>query len=235
MLLFSAGVSAILPAAPGARRPHSPSPAVIAAIGVSIAVHAGLGVYLYTHKFTPTALKTDAAGQTVIMESIRLPAAPPPRSPPPASKPAEAHPRLSAPTPFALPTDNFVPLKPEPTVDVQPPRTETPSETKTTPPPSKVIVQPHWLSMPTADELADAYPERAQELGRAGQVELTCSVALTGAVRDCAVASEDPQNMGFGAAAQKVSRYFRMTPETENGQAVGGGTVRISIRFKLAD
>jgi protein TonB len=38
---------------------------------------------------------------------------------------------------------------------------------------------------------------------------------------------------GFGAAAIKLSAYFKMSPRTEDGQAVDGGAVQIPIRFSL--
>ena len=39
--------------------------------------------------------------------------------------------------------------------------------------------------------------------------------------------------MGFGDAAMKMSKLFKMRPQTKDGQPVDGGTVRIPIRFTL--
>ena len=39
--------------------------------------------------------------------------------------------------------------------------------------------------------------------------------------------------MGFGDAAMKLSKLFKMRPQTKDGQPVDGGTVRIPIAFRL--
>ena len=77
------------------------------------------------------------------------------------------------------------------------------------------------------------YPDRASRMEVEGRATLSCTVNARGTLEGCSILSEDPADMGFGDAAQKMSRLFKMRPQTKDGQPVDGGTVRIPIRFVL--
>jgi protein TonB len=98
-------------------------------------------------------------------------------------------------------------------------------------PPPSVITSPDWLKRPSGEDLANVYPERAQRMNVNGHAELDCVVTVQGAVANCQVVSESPADQQFGAAAMKLTRYFKMRPQTRDGQPVGGAHVRIPIGF----
>ena len=81
--------------------------------------------------------------------------------------------------------------------------------------------------------MARYYPDRAQRLDCSGRATISCVVRANGTVANCSVVSEDPPDMGFGDAAVRLSKLFRMRPQTKDGTPVEGGTVRIPIAFQL--
>jgi protein TonB len=81
--------------------------------------------------------------------------------------------------------------------------------------------------------LARFYPDRAQRLEKEGRAMIECQVAVNGTLVGCHVVSEDPPDMGFGDATLRISKYFKMRPQTKDGTPVAGGTVRIPLVWKL--
>ena len=54
-----------------------------------------------------------------------------------------------------------------------------------------------------------------------------------GTLEGCSVTSENPGDYGFGDAAIKLSRLFRMKPKTLDGSPVDGGQITIPIVFTV--
>lgn len=99
--------------------------------------------------------------------------------------------------------------------------------------PPRVITQPDWVAKPSGVDLETYYPTVAWTLWLEGQAMLSCEVELSGALSDCRLATESPPQLGFGPAALRMARLFKMRPRTVDGAPVSGAKINIPIAFRI--
>lgn len=177
-----------------------------------------IGYLAFTGKWsTVTDLFEDEEAVKVEIEEKEKP---PPPPPPPDRPPPPPPPEMRVPPPdlSAPPTPTPIPVAVDP-----PPAPPTPS----------IITNPQWLERPSGRDFERYYPPRALERGQEGRVNLACVVAADGRI-SCTVTSESPEGWGFGEAAIRISRHFRMSPQTRDGVATSGGRVNVPIRFNVS-
>lgn len=101
------------------------------------------------------------------------------------------------------------------------------------PPPEGMLVTGlTWLERPGAVDFARNYPHEAQRQNITGRVTLDCIVLDDGRL-DCTVLHEDPPGRGFAEATLRISRLFRIAPQTTDGTPTVGGRIRRTIRWMM--
>jgi hypothetical protein len=86
-----------------------------------------------------------------------------------------------------------------------------------------------WLERPNAGDFSRYWPRG--NFGLSGGATLDCLVKADGHLI-CTVFFETPPGLGFGDAAIKIARGFRMAAEMRDGRPTLGGRVRVPITFR---
>lgn len=243
MMKTAGGPGPISPIDYNERRSRTP-PWLMAGVALSVLAHLGVGAWLYLQRFEAPMMETPPVTKPIDVRVLELPRPKPPepivsKVPPAPTPPLNKTPAptqetevLSVPTPdvSSPATGPVVAFRDDPAPPTEGPVTSRPVE-PAPPAASPVIRNPAWLSKPTGEQLLNAYPERALERGVGGVATLSCLVRADGGVTTCSVVSETPNGQGFGRAALGLSRWFRISPRTVDGQAAAGSRVSMDIRF----
>lgn len=244
MMNHAGGPGLISPLDYGETQRRMLTPTTVTALGLVLAAHVGIGIALYYQRFELPVSAPSTPEPAMKLEFYKQPPPQPEVSPeppapnPPIHKPLTTVPTTETltvvipdvPTPATGPAMTLTQIIPDPT----PAGTgNTPTETVPAGPPT--ITNPDWVRKPSGEALMRAYPERAIAANVTGSATLSCAVRVNGTLTDCQVVSETPGGYGFGRAATRLSRDFRMSPRTVDGQAVGGARVTVGIRFTLPE
>jgi len=197
---------------------------------LAMLLHVLLGVVLWRQRFDLTVREySDDVTDVAIIKPM---APPPPPPPPPPNTPPPPPPKLQPRPPVAVPNAPTIPPLPVPPVEkrIEEPKPPAPAPE---PPRPSVITNPDWARKPSGEDIARYYPDRALRMEVEGRATLSCTVSARGTLEGCAVVSEDPADQDFGAAALRMSKLFKMRPQTKDGAPVEGGTVRIPLSFRL--
>jgi TonB family protein len=101
--------------------------------------------------------------------------------------------------------------------------------------PVRSILRPDWAQLPTGEEMAKYYPDRAMREQVSGKAILTCEVTAEGLLVACTAVETAPGGYGFDTAALALSATFRMKPATRDGKPVAGGAISIPMVFNAPE
>jgi protein TonB len=91
---------------------------------------------------------------------------------------------------------------------------------------------PAWFKRPSADDVSSTYPSQAKSTRVAGFAMLFCQVNEQGRLAPCEIIREQPEGLGFGDAAIKLTHLFAMRPnDWSTGLPVAGRFTYLPIRF----
>jgi len=88
-----------------------------------------------------------------------------------------------------------------------------------------MLRHPHWVSMPTSNDLKRLYPPEAAQLRLSGRATIKCKINGEGRLNDCVVVEEEPAGKGFGSSTLALAPTFQMGDSN-------GGTIQVPVNWE---
>lgn len=92
------------------------------------------------------------------------------------------------------------------------------------------VFAPTWRTGPTPQQVTDGRPALAQMFGVGGWGQLNCIVTDSGGLSFCVDRAESPQGFQFGDAAQRLSKFYRLS-KADMDRGAQGETVSVLVEF----
>jgi TonB family protein len=109
---------------------------------------------------------------------------------------------------------------------------DNPGAAATTPP---QIVHPDWVALPEPARTQSLFPAAASQAGvQTGVGRVDCRVGEDGGLGDCALVSEEPAGLGFGASALAAAPDLHANLWSRDGLRTPGAHVVVPLRFNAA-
>ena len=97
------------------------------------------------------------------------------------------------------------------------------------PPPSAAL----WTRLPSKEDVRRYYPETAFEAGIEGAATINCRISNRLLLEDCSLVDETPKGQGFGAAALRMIKLYKV--RDSSGRLAPDGRISFDVAFGHAD
>jgi hypothetical protein len=94
-----------------------------------------------------------------------------------------------------------------------------------------IVPTEYWSHIPTPDRISSVYPLHARQIGEDGFSAMRCTALSDGNLSDCQTWVEFPEREGFGEAATKLAKEFKINPAFAS--AVKGEKIDLFLKFHL--
>jgi TonB family protein len=95
--------------------------------------------------------------------------------------------------------------------------------------------QVQWVKTPSAHLDESRWPVRALRLERDGVAVLKCAYDELGVLKDCRILRDSDPSIGFGAAALRMVRRFKLKPTLSDGSPLKPGEITFPVPFLMKD